>query len=574
MANPPARRLRPHSVLPGEARVAWVAHQSLTGDHRGLRAVWRFLGPAFIAAVAYMDPGNFATNFAGRAKYGYLLVWVIVAANLIAMLIQSMSAKLGIATAKNLAEVCRDRFPRLLTIALWLRAEVIATATDLAELVGAALGLHLLFGLPLFAAGALAGAVKFGILFLQQHGFRGLEAVIAGLVAAIVLAFALQVLLARPSAAGTARGLIPGFVGAGSVYLAIGIFGATVMPHVIYLHSALTQHRIEGKTDLQRWRIYRFGRIDVIIAMTIVGLINLSMLMIAAAVCYARGITGAEDLGVVYTRLGGFLGVHHRGFRDRAAGLGALLLHCRDDGGPDRHAGLHPPLDPVARAPVDHTCAFAGCARPRRDRVGRACVQPGHALVRRPVRARSAASFLPRPLAHVWIGKPADHLQSGGRRRHAHRLPQPVPPLPHIRLRMATRSRTPSGATSSGLRNIVASHRRDSEKLTVGLDSVRPSSSDGYSSRTPPRPSISRSCSGTFGCCRSESGRGQTEQIVSLAARVDMAQQTTRWYARSGHTVEPHRSTARRTQLARDRSRRAEPTPADREEKRCSPTSS
>jgi manganese transport protein len=310
MAKPPARRLRLHSVLPGEARVAWAAHQSLIGDRRGLRAVWPFLGPAFIASVAYVDPGNFATNFAGGAKYGYLLVWVIVAANLIAMLIQSMSAKLGIATGKNLAEVCRDRCPRLLTIALWLQAEVIAIATDLAELVGAALGLHLLFGLPLFAAGALAGAITFGILFLQQHGFRGLEAVVAGLVAAIVLAFALQVLLARPSAAGTARGLIPGFAGAGSVYLAIGIFGATVMPHVIYLHSALTQHRIEGKTDLQRRRIYRFERIDVIVAMTIAGLINLSMLMIAAAVFHARGLTGADDLGVVYTRLGGFLGDH------------------------------------------------------------------------------------------------------------------------------------------------------------------------------------------------------------------------------------------------------------------------
>jgi manganese transport protein len=306
------RRLRRHlhSVLPGEARVAQAAHESLQGERHGLRAAWPFLGPAFIASVAYVDPGNFATNFAGGARYGYLLLWVIVVSNLIAMLIQSLSAKLGIATGKNLAEVCRDRFPRPLVIGLWLQAEVIAMATDLAELLGAALGLHLLFGLPLFPAGLLAGAAAFAILFLQQRGFRDLEAVIAALVGVIVLAFAFQVVLAEPSAGPLAKGLIPGFAGGSSVYLAIGILGATVMPHVIYLHSALTQHRIEGKTEAERRRIYRFEHLDVIVAMTIAGLINMSMLVIAAAVFHARGLTGAADLGVVYHSLGGFLGDH------------------------------------------------------------------------------------------------------------------------------------------------------------------------------------------------------------------------------------------------------------------------
>jgi manganese transport protein len=300
------RHLR--SVLPGEARVARAAQESLVGERRGLRAVWPFLGPAFIASVAYVDPGNFATNFAGGARYGYLLLWVIVVSNLIAMLIQSLSAKLGIATGKNLAEVCRDRFSRRLVIGLWLQAEVIAMATDLAELIGAALGLHLLFGLPLFPAGLLAGAAAFAILFLQQRGFRGLEAVIAGLVGVIVLAFAFQVVLAEPPAGPLAKGLIPRFAGGSSIYLAIGILGATVMPHVIYLHSALTQHRIEGKTEAERRRIYRFEHVDVLVAMTIAGLINMSMLVIAAAVFHARGLTDAGDLGVVYHRLGSFLG--------------------------------------------------------------------------------------------------------------------------------------------------------------------------------------------------------------------------------------------------------------------------
>jgi manganese transport protein len=302
------RHLHLHSVLPGEGRVARAAHQSLEGQRRGVRAVWPFLGPAFIASVAYVDPGNFATNFAGGARYGYLLLWVVVAANLIAMLIQSLSAKLGIATGKNLAEVCRERFPRPLTIALWLQAELIAMATDLAELLGAALGLHLLFGLPLFRAGVIAGAAAFTILALQQRGFRDLEAVIAGLVGVIVAAFAFELVLAKPHDGPLARGLIPEFRGTGSIYLAIGILGATVMPHVIYLHSALTQDRVEAKTELERKRIYHFERVDVVVAMTIAGLINMAMLAIAAATFHVGDLPQAGDLTVVYHRLGSLLG--------------------------------------------------------------------------------------------------------------------------------------------------------------------------------------------------------------------------------------------------------------------------
>src|ERR671926_1474428 len=179
-------------VLPGESATARAAHESLKGHRRGLRRILPFLGPAFIAAVAYVDPGNFATNVAGGAQFGYLLLWVVLSANLMAMLIQSMSAKLGIATGKNLPEVCRDRFPRPVTIFLWLQAEVIAMATDLAEFIGAALALNLLFGIPLVPAGLLTGVGVFGILTLQRRGFRPLEAVISSMVGVILIAFALQ----------------------------------------------------------------------------------------------------------------------------------------------------------------------------------------------------------------------------------------------------------------------------------------------------------------------------------------------------------------------------------------------
>ncbi|MGH3135043.1 MAG: Nramp family divalent metal transporter, partial [Gaiellaceae bacterium] len=235
-------------VLPGEARVLVAAHESLTGRRRGLSGAWPFLGPAFIAAVAYIDPGNFATNMAAGAKFGFLLLWVVVAANLMAMLVQSMSAKLGIATRKNLAEVCRERFPRKVSLGLWIQAELIAMATDVAEFVGAAIGLTLLFGIPLFPAALLTGLAAFLILGMQARGFRRLEAVIAGLIGVIVGAFAVQVLIAEPSPSALAGGLVPGFEGGESVLLAVGILGATVMPHVIYLHSALTQHRVVGVT--------------------------------------------------------------------------------------------------------------------------------------------------------------------------------------------------------------------------------------------------------------------------------------------------------------------------------------
>jgi manganese transport protein len=294
-------------VLPGEAATLRAAQASLSGQSKGLRGLWPFLGPAFIAAVAYIDPGNFATNIAGGAKYGYLLCWVVVSANLMAMLVQTLSAKLGIATGRNLPETCRDNFRRPVSFGLWLQAEAIAMATDLAEVLGAALGLNLLFGMPLFPAGLLAGAGAFGILALQRYGFRRLEAVIAALVGVIVVAFAFEVFLAKPSPAETVKHIfVPGFEGTESVLIAAGILGATVMPHVVYLHSALTQNRVVGRDEAEKERIQRFERIDVIIAMTIAGFVNLSMLTIAAAVFFGLGIESIEDAYSSFeTELGG-----------------------------------------------------------------------------------------------------------------------------------------------------------------------------------------------------------------------------------------------------------------------------
>jgi manganese transport protein len=292
-------------VLPGESATARAAHQSLKGERRGIRKVWPFMGPAFIAAVAYVDPGNFATNISGGAQFGYLLLWVLLCSNLMAMLIQSMSAKLGIATGKNLPEVCRARFPKPLSIGLWIQAEIIAMATDLAEFIGAALALNLLFGIPLFPAGLLTGLGVFGILALQRRGFRPLEAVITAMIGVILFAFAFQMYYAEPEGERILAGLFtPAFQGTESVLLAAGILGATVMPHVIYLHSALTQRRVIGKTEEEKKKIFRFELIDVVIAMSLAGFINASMLIMAAALFNANGLTDITDIDLAFEQLG------------------------------------------------------------------------------------------------------------------------------------------------------------------------------------------------------------------------------------------------------------------------------
>jgi manganese transport protein len=261
-----------------------------------LRGTLPLLGPAFVAAVAYIDPGNFATNIQGGARYGYLLLWVVLAANLTAMLIQMLSAKIGIATGKNLPEVCRERFSRRTSFALWVQAELIAMATDLAEFVGAAVALNLLFGVPLFAAGVITGIVAFGILGLQSHGYRRFELVIGGMFGVVLLGFLYQAFKVGPSAHEAAKGFIPHFASTDSILLAAGILGATVMPHVIYLHSALTQRRIEVRNEAEKRRVMGFQRLDVGIAMTVAGVVNISMLMVAAALFHKTGHTGVDSI--------------------------------------------------------------------------------------------------------------------------------------------------------------------------------------------------------------------------------------------------------------------------------------
>ena len=299
-------------ALSGEVRVNDAAERVLQGERRGVRAVLPFLGPAFIAAIAYVDPGNFATNMAGGSQFGYMLLWVVLVANLMAMLVQAMSAKLGIATGRSLPENCREHFPRRVVVLLWLQAEAIAMATDLAEFVGAALGLNLIFGLPLWLSALATGAASFAILGLQVWGFRRLEATIMGFVAVIVLAFGLDLLRSKPSPAGVAHGLfVPQLSGGGSALLAVSIVGATVMPHVIYLHSSLTNKRIVGASPAARRKIFRFEIVDITIAMGIAGIINLAMLATAAAVFHARGLFGAgNDLGQVFDGLNRYLGAH------------------------------------------------------------------------------------------------------------------------------------------------------------------------------------------------------------------------------------------------------------------------
>ena len=275
------------------------------GRMRGRLAL---LGPAFVAAVAYIDPGNFATNITAGARYGYLLVWVIVAANLIAMLVQYLSAKIGIASERNLPELCRDTMSKPVTFGLWVQAEAIAVATDLAEFVGAAIALNLLFGVPLFTAGLMTAVIAFAILALQTRGYRRFELAIAAMLGIVLLGFLYDFVQIGVDARGFAAGLIPQFSGTDSVLLAVGILGATVMPHVVYLHSALTQNRVAARDEDEKRELLRFGRADVMIAMGVAGVINMTMLVVAAGLFFNTGRTGIDSIEGAYTGLETLIG--------------------------------------------------------------------------------------------------------------------------------------------------------------------------------------------------------------------------------------------------------------------------
>jgi manganese transport protein len=280
-----------------------------------LRATLAMLGPAFVAAIAYVDPGNFATNIAGGAKFGYMLLWVVLAANLIAMLIQYLSAKLGIVTDRTLPELFREHYPRAVTWGMWLQAEVMAMSTDVAEFVGAALGLNLLFGVPLLWAGVITGFVAFAILELQRRGVRRFELAITALLGIIFAGFLYETLRIGPSVHGSLSGLVPHLAGADSLYVAVAIIGATVMPHVIYLHSALTKNRVALRDDRERGRVLRFERLDIVIALSCAGLVNMAMLAVAAKLFHATGHTGIDTIQRAY-----------HGFGNQVGGVAALAF--------------------------------------------------------------------------------------------------------------------------------------------------------------------------------------------------------------------------------------------------------
>lgn len=284
-------------VLSGRSQKGWLAR------------LLPFLGPAFIASVAYVDPGNFATNIQGGAQFGYKLLWVVVASNLMAMLIQALSAKLGIATGQNLAEQCRTHFPRPVVWTMWVLMELVAMATDLAEFLGAALGFNLLFGMPLWVAGLLTAVATFLILGLERYGFRPLEVVITILVGVVAASYLIETVLDRPDWSNVVfHSVVPQFSGSESILLATGILGATVMPHAIFLHSALTQDRIVTKEPQQLRRLYRFEIIDVLIAMSLAGLVNGAMLVMAAATFFNQGLTHIGTIEEAHRTLEPLLG--------------------------------------------------------------------------------------------------------------------------------------------------------------------------------------------------------------------------------------------------------------------------
>jgi manganese transport protein len=280
-----------------------AARDALDGRRKGLRAFLPFAGPAIIASVGYLDPGNFATNIQAGSTYGYELLWVVLAANLVAMLFQGMSAKMGIVTGRNLAELCREQFSRRTVVGMWIASEIAAMATDVAEFLGGALGISLLFHVPLLCGMCVTGVVTFAILSLDKRGFRPLELLIAALVAVIGLSYLWELVIAPPDwQAALFHTVVPQLRDKSSITLAVGIIGATIMPHTLYLHSGLTQNRTPARNDRERRGLLRFSNREVVIALGFAGLVNLAMVMMSASV-FSKSTPGIADIGVAYHTL-------------------------------------------------------------------------------------------------------------------------------------------------------------------------------------------------------------------------------------------------------------------------------
>ena len=290
-------------------RTARAAREVLAGERKDLRAYLSFFGPAVVASIAYMDPGNFATNIQAGAKYGYELLWVVLLANLIAILFQALSAKLGIVTGCNLAEMCRDQFPKMVVYMMWVVSEIAAMATDLAEFLGGAIGLSLLFGIPLFYGMVITGFIVYGILMFERYGFRPVELIIGNLVAIIALCYLIQMFIAPIDwRAAALHAVIPQIADGGALLLSVGIIGATVMPHAVYLHSGLTQARIPTRNEDGKRRMVRISNTEVIIALAIAGMVNMAMVMMASSAFHA-GYSDVAEIETAYHTLTPLLGI-------------------------------------------------------------------------------------------------------------------------------------------------------------------------------------------------------------------------------------------------------------------------
>jgi manganese transport protein len=290
------------------ARSVAAARDVLAGRRSGLAARLAFVGPAVVASIAYIDPGNFATNVQAGAKYGYELLWVVLAANLIAMLFQALSAKLGIVTGRNLAEMCRDEFPRPVVWAMWIVSEIAAMATDLAEFLGGAIGLALLFQTPLVVGMAITGCITYGILMFERRGFRPVELIVGSLVGLIALCYLIEMFIAPVDwGAAAFHAVVPQLADAEALLLAVGIIGATVMPHAVYLHSALTQARTPVRGDAETGQVLRFSNQEVVVALAVAGLVNMAMVMMASSAFHA-GHSDVAEIETAYHTLTPLLG--------------------------------------------------------------------------------------------------------------------------------------------------------------------------------------------------------------------------------------------------------------------------
>jgi len=290
-------------------RVVAAGQAALAGERSGLRSALPFAGPAVIASVAYMDPGNFATNIEAGSKYNYDLLWVVLLANVVAMVFQALSAKLGIVTGRNLAELCREQFPRPAVWAMWIVAEIAAMATDLAEFLGGAIGLALLLGMPLLVSMVVTGILTYAILMLQRVGFRPLELLIGGFVAVIGASYLIELAIAPPAWGSAAlHAVMPRIADGDALLLSVGIIGATVMPHAIYLHSGLTQDRVVPRSEAERRRLIRYSNIEVLLALGFAGIVNMAMVAMAASVFHAAGRSDVATIETAYRTLMPLLG--------------------------------------------------------------------------------------------------------------------------------------------------------------------------------------------------------------------------------------------------------------------------